>query len=89
MPGGSLQAPHMQSRKGGHPTLQGTEHLGTGHWLPGRAHACRDTHASHWCTYVPGGTSTALQQAHKMWLWGTHSANMPVSVQTCKSQCPG
>lgn len=37
MPGGSLQAPHMQGRKEGHPALQGTaEHLGTGH--------CQDVH---------------------------------------------
>lgn len=37
MLGGSLQAPHKQGRKWGHPTLQGTEHLGTGT-------GCQDMH---------------------------------------------
>lgn len=81
VPGGSLKAPHMQGRQGGHPKLQGTEHPGPGHWLPGRAHACRDAHTLHQGTHIPGGTSTAQQQAHKMWLWGTHSAKAPLSVQ--------
>lgn len=86
MPGGRLQVPHMQDRKGEHPTLQGTEHLGTGHWLLGRAHACPyltlvHTH-SRWHQH---GTVAGTQ----MWLWVIHDANMPVSVHTCKSQWPG
>lgn len=71
MLGDSLQAPHMQGRNGDtrHCRAQSTLALGTGSW------DVQDTHTSQ------RGSSTALQQAHKMCLWGTQT--VPLGHTRC------
>lgn len=65
VPGGSLQAPHIQGRKWGtqHCKAQSTLALGTGYQ---DVHTRARTPTPRTGAYVPGGTSTAQQQAHKM-----------------------
>lgn len=69
MLGDSLQAPHMQGRNGGT-----AGHRAPWHWALA-AGTCRDTHTSQ------RGSSTALQQAHKMCLWGTQT--VPLGHTRC------
>lgn len=74
---------------GWHPTLQGMEHLGMGHRLPGHAHAHMDAHTLHTRMHTPGGSSTAQYHVHMHAALG-HTpmcTRRAPPVPTCQGAC--